>query len=195
VQWVIRPQSAEHPDYRGYAGMVAGGVLKTGDEVVVLPSGMTSRITKIETFDGPVEEAFPPMSVTVRLADDVDVSRGDMICRTRNAPTATQDLDAMVCWFHERPMAERVTYGIKHTTNSARCQVRDLQYRLDINTLSRDDSAGQLHMNDIGRVQLRVTAPLFVDEYRRNQTTGSFILIDESTHETVGAGMIIGTGD
>jgi len=195
VQYVIRPMSDRHHDYRGYAGQVAGGVFRPGDEVMVLPSGLTTTIASIDTFDGPLDEAFPPMSVTIRLADDLDVSRGDMICRTRNAPTATQDLDAMVCWFHERPMAERVTYGIKHTTNSARCQVRDLQYRLDINTLSRDDSAGQLHMNDIGRVQLRVTAPLFVDEYRRNQTTGSFILIDESTHETVGAGMIIGTGD
>jgi bifunctional enzyme CysN/CysC len=195
VQYVIRPMSDRHHDYRGYAGQVAGGVFRPGDEVMVLPSGLTTTIASIDTFDGPLDEAFPPMSVTIRLADDLDVSRGDMICRTRNAPTATQDLDAMVCWFHERPMAERVTYGIKHTTNSARCQVRDLQYRLDINTLSRDDSASQLHMNDIGRIQIRVTAPLFVDEYRRNQTTGSFILIDEATHETVGAGMIIGTGD
>ena len=195
VQYVIRPMSDRHHDYRGYAGQVAGGVFRPGDEVMVLPSGLTTTVASIDTFDGPIDEAFPPMSVTIRLADDLDVSRGDMICRTRNAPTATQDLDAMVCWFHERPMAERITYGIKHTTNSARCQVRDLQYRLDINTLSRDDAANQLHMNDIGRVQLRVTAPLFVDEYRRNQTTGSFILIDESTNETVGAGMIIGTGD
>jgi len=195
VQYVIRPMSDRHHDYRGYAGQIAGGVFRPGDEVMVLPSGLTTTIASIDTFDGPIDEAFPPMSVTIRLADDLDVSRGDMICRTRNAPSATQDLDAMVCWFHERPMAERVTYGIKHTTNSARCQVRDLQYRLDINTLSRDDAASQLHMNDIGRVQLRVTAPLFVDEYRRNQTTGSFILIDESTNETVGAGMIIGTGD
>ncbi|MFM7616423.1 MAG: sulfate adenylyltransferase subunit 1 [Actinomycetes bacterium] len=195
VQYVIRPMSDRHHDYRGYAGQVAGGVFRPGDEVMVLPSGLTTTIAAIDTFDGSIDEAFPPMSVTIRLADNLDVSRGDMICRTRNAPSATQDLDAMVCWFHERPMAERVTYGIKHTTNSARCQVRDLQYRLDINTLSRDDAATQLHMNDIGRVQLRVTAPLFVDEYRRNQTTGSFILIDESTNETVGAGMIIGTGD
>ena len=195
VQYVIRPMSDRHHDYRGYAGQIAGGVFRPGDEVMVLPSGLTTTIASIDTFDGPIDEAFPPMSVTIRLADDLDVSRGDMICRTRNAPSATQDLDAMVCWFHERPMAERVTYGIKHTTNSARCQVRDLQYRLDINTLSRDDAASQLHMNDIGRVQLRVTAPLFVDEYRRNQTTGSFILIDESTNETDGAGMIIGTGD
>ncbi|MFM7060104.1 MAG: sulfate adenylyltransferase subunit 1 [Actinomycetes bacterium] len=195
VQYVIRPMSDRHHDYRGYAGQIAGGVFRPGDEVMVLPSGLTTTIASIDTFDGPIDEAFPPMSVTMRLADDLDVSRGDMVCRTRNAPSATQDLDAMVCWFHERPMAERVTYGIKHTTNSARCQVRDLQYRLDINTLSRDDAASQLHMNDIGRVQLRVTAPLFVDEYRRNQTTGSFILIDESTNETVGAGMIIGTGD
>jgi bifunctional enzyme CysN/CysC len=195
VQYVIRPMSDKHHDYRGYGGQVAGGVFRPGDEVMVLPSGLTTTIASIDTFEGPIDEAFPPMSVTIRLADDLDVSRGDMICRSRNAPTATQDLDAMVCWFHERPMAERTTYGIKHTTNNARCQVRDLQYRLDVNTLSRDDAATQLHMNDIGRVQLRVTAPLFVDEYRRNQTTGSFILIDESTNETVGAGMIIGTGD
>jgi bifunctional enzyme CysN/CysC len=195
VQYVIRPMSNEHHDYRGYAGQVAGGVLRPGDEVMVLPSGLTTTVAAIDTFDGPVDEAFPPMSVTVRLADDLDVSRGDMICRPRNAPTTTQDLDAMVCWFHERPLSERTTYGIKHTTNTARCQVRDLQYRLDVNSLSRDDAATQLHMNDIGRVRLRCTAPLFVDEYRRNQTTGSFILIDEGTNETVGAGMIIGTGD
>jgi bifunctional enzyme CysN/CysC len=195
VQYVIRPMSNEHHDYRGYAGQVAGGVLRPGDEVMVLPSGLTTTVAAIDTFGGPVDEAFPPMSVTVRLADDLDVSRGDMICRPRNAPVATQDLDAMVCWFNERPLSERTTYGIKHTTNTARCQVRDLQYRLDVNSLSRDDAATQLHMNDIGRVRLRSTAPLFVDEYRRNQTTGSFILIDEGTNETVGAGMIIGTGD
>ncbi|MEY3360929.1 MAG: hypothetical protein RL531_648, partial [Actinomycetota bacterium] len=127
VQYVIRPMSDRHHDYRGYAGQVAGGVFRPGDEVMVLPSGLTTTVASIDTFDGPIDEAFPPMSVTIRLADDLDVSRGDMICRTRNAPTATQDLDAMVCWFHERPMAERITYGIKHTTNSARCQVRDLQ--------------------------------------------------------------------
>ena len=193
VQYVIRPMSNEHHDYRGYAGQVSGGTFRPGDEVMVLPSGMTTTIAGIDSFDGPISEAVPPMSVTIRLTDNLDVSRGDMICRPRNASVATQDVDAMVCWFTERPLSERTTYGIKHTTNNARCQVRDLAYRLDINTLSRDESATELNMNEIGRVQLRVTAPLFVDEYRRNRMTGSFILIDEGTNETVGAGMIIGT--
>lgn len=193
VQYVIRPMSNEHHDYRGYAGQVSGGTFRPGDEVMVLPSGMTTTIAGIDSFDGPVSEAVPPMSVTIRLTDNLDVSRGDMICRPRNASVATQDVDAMICWFTERPLSERTTYGIKHTTNNARCQVRDLAYRLNINTLSRDESATELNMNEIGRVQLRVTAPLFVDEYRRNRMTGSFILIDEGTNETVGAGMIIGT--
>jgi bifunctional enzyme CysN/CysC len=192
VQYVIRPRDDAHHDYRGYAGQVAGGVMKAGDEVVVLPSGFTSRIEAIETMDGPAGEAFSPMSVTVRLADDLDVSRGDMICRPHNRPRVTQDLDAMVCWMHERPLQAGGKYAIRHTTREARALVQDLQYRLDVNTLHRDESATTLGLNDIGRITLRTTQPLFVDEYRRNRSTGSFILIDEATNATVAAGMILG---
>jgi sulfate adenylyltransferase subunit 1 len=192
VQYVIRPQSTTVTDYRGYAGQVASGVLKPGDEVMVLPSGLTSTIAGIDTADGPVDEAFPPMSVTVRLADEIDISRGDLICRPHNAPAVAQDIEAMVCWMDETA-ALRVggKYAIKHTTRTARTVVRGLQYRLDVNTLHRDEDAGELKLNEIGRVRLRTTVPLLADEYRRNRTTGGFILIDESTNRTVGAGMII----
>ena len=191
VQYVIRPMSNEHHDYRGYAGTVAGGTLKPGDEVIVLPSGLTSTIEAIDTFDGPVEEAFPPMSVTVRLKDDIDISRGDMICRVHNQPTATQDIEAMVCWFADKPLTPGAKYAIKQTTRTARAVVRELRYRIDVNTLHREESVDALGLNDIGRVTLRTTSPLMVDEYRRNRTTGSFILIDEATNNTVGAGMIL----
>jgi bifunctional enzyme CysN/CysC len=192
VQYVIRPQSTTVTDYRGYAGQVASGVLKPGDEVMVLPSGLTSTIAGIDTADGPVDEAFPPMSVTVRLADEIDISRGDMICRPHNAPAVAQDIEAMVCWMDETaPLRVGGKYAIKHTTRTARTVVRGLQYRLDVNTLHRDEDAAQLTLNEIGRVRLRTTVPLLADEYRRNRTTGGFILIDESTNRTVAAGMII----
>jgi bifunctional enzyme CysN/CysC len=192
VQYVIRPQSTKYPDYRGYAGQVASGVLKPGDEVMVLPSGFTTRIAAIETADGPVAEAYPPMSVTVRLADDLDVSRGDLICRPHNAPRPAQDIDALICWMDEAaPLQPGRKYAMKHTTRTARAMVKDLQYRLDVNTLHRDESADALRLNEIGRVRLRTTVPLLTDEYRRNRTTGGFIVIDEGTNRTVGAGMII----
>jgi bifunctional enzyme CysN/CysC len=192
VQCVIRPQSNAVRDYRGYAGQVASGVLKPGDEVMVLPSGFTTTIASIDTADGPVPEAFPPMSVTVRLADELDVSRGDLICRPHNAPSVTQDIDAMICWLDgARPLAPGTKYTIKHTTRSARAVVRDLYYRLDVNTLHRDESAESLRLNEIGRVRLRTTVPLLADEYRRNRTTGGFIVIDEQTNRTVGAAMIV----
>ena len=195
VQYVIRPQaqtSHELHDYRGYAGQVAGGVFKPGDDVVVLPSGMATTIEAIDTSDGPVQEAFAPMSVTVRLQDYVEVSRGDMICRPHNQPRATQDIEAMICWLSQDfSLHVRGMYGIKHTTRNVRAQVRDLEYRIDVNTLHRDESAESLALNEIGRVKLRTTQPLFVDEYRRNRTTGSFLLIDESTGATVGSGMIL----
>jgi sulfate adenylyltransferase subunit 1 (EFTu-like GTPase family) len=194
VQWVIRPQSDEHHDYRGYAGTVAGGVLKKGDAIIVLPSGLTSSIAAIDTFDGPVDEAYPPMGVTVRLADDIDVSRGDMICRVNNRPVVGQDLDAMVCWMSDRPLSPRTMLGLKHTTRSVRAMVTGLQYRLDINTLHRDEEATGLGLNDIGRVTLRSTAPLLYDAYGRNRATGSFILVDEATNSTVGAGMLLTPG-
>jgi bifunctional enzyme CysN/CysC len=193
VQYVIRPQSAAHPDYRGYAGTVAGGVLKVGDEVLALPSGLTTRITAIETMDGGVEEAFPPMSVTVRLADDLDISRGDLLCRPHNAPHVTQDLDAMVCWMTDKPLQPRSKLVLKHTTRTARALVKQLRYRLDVNTLHRQEGVEQLGLNDIGRVVLRTTLPVFADEYRRNRATGGFILIDEATNATVAAGMIVGS--
>jgi bifunctional enzyme CysN/CysC len=192
VQYVIRPQSTTVTDYRGYAGQVASGVLKPGDDVLVLPSGLTSKIAAIDTADGPVDEAFPPMSVTVRLTDEIDISRGDMLCRPHNAPAVAQDVEAMICWMDETaPLRVGGKYTIKHTTRTARTVVRGLQYKLDVNTLHRDENAPELGLNEIGRVRLRTTVPLLADEYRRNRTTGGFILIDEATNRTVGAGMII----
>ncbi|MEY2419823.1 MAG: bifunctional enzyme CysN/CysC [Actinomycetota bacterium] len=191
VQYVIRPLNDEHHDYRGYAGQVAGGVLRPGDDVLVLPSGLTTRIAAIDSYEGPLEEAFAPMSVTIRLEDDIDISRGDMICRPGNHPEPSQDIEAMVCWFNEKPMQTGGKYAIKHTTKEARAVVKELRYRLDVNTLHRDEAATGLSLNEIGRVSLRTTSPFMVDEYRRNRTTGSFILIDEATNATVGAGMII----
>jgi sulfate adenylyltransferase subunit 1 len=193
VQWVIRPMSDEHHDYRGYAGQVASGIFRPGDEVVVLPTGFTTTIADIDQYGGPVPEAFPPMSVTIRLVDDLDISRGDMLARPHNTPTVTQDVDAMVCWFSERPLQEGGVYAIKHTTRTARARVQRLHYRLDVNSLHRDESHHALAMNDMGRVTLRTSAPLFVDEYRRNRVTGSFIVVDEGTFETVGGGMVLGS--
>lgn len=192
VQYVIRPKSDEFHDYRGYAGQVAGGVLKPGDEVVVLPSGMTSTIEAIDLHDQELSEAYPPMSVTVRLTDDVDVSRGDMIARVNNQPQPIQDIDAMVSWMSSTPLRPRQKLAIKHTTKTARTMVKEVQYRLDVNSLHRDKDAGELLLNEIGRVTLRTTQPLLVDDYEQNRTTGSFILIDEATGVTVGAGMIRG---
>jgi bifunctional enzyme CysN/CysC len=195
VQYVIRPQSDEHHDYRGYAGTVTGGVFKPGDEVMVLPSGFTSTVASIDSFDGPVPEAFGPMAVTMRLADDIDISRGDMICRPNNQPTSSQDLQAMVCWMSETfSLSPRIKLALKHTTRSSRVMVTDLQYRIDVNTLHREENPESLTLNEIGRVSLRSTQPLFFDEYRRNRNTGSFILIDEATNATVAAGIIVGSG-
>ena len=195
VQYVVRPQflgpeNAAFHDYRGYAGTVASGVLRPGDEVQVLPSGLTTTIAAIDGPRGAVEEAFAPMSVTVRLADDLDISRGDLICRSTNAPHVTQDLDALVSWMTDEPLRPRQRLAVKHTTRTVRAMVKDVQYRLDVNTLHRDQDAGQLGLNDIGRVRLRTTQPLFVDDYARNRVTGRFILIDEATNATVGAGML-----
>ncbi len=195
VQLVIRPMSNEHHDYRGYAGQVAGGIFRPGDEVIILPSGFTTTIAGIDAYGGPIEEAYAPMSVTIRLADNLDVSRGDMICRPHNQPSVSQDIEAMLCWFSpDRPLSPGGQYAIKHTTRNARCRVQDLHYRLDVNSLHRDEGATALTLNEMGRVALRTTVPLFADEYRRNRTTGSFILIDEGTNETVAAGMVIGAG-
>ncbi len=191
VQYVIRPRSDEYHDFRGYAGQVAGGVLRRGDEVIVLPSGWSSVVESIDTADGPIEEAFAPMSVLVRLAEDLDVSRGDMLCRPHNRPLVGQDLEAMVCWLDEKHLQPGGRYAIQHTTRSARAVIKELAYRLDINTLHRDEGATGLGLNQIGRLSLRTTVPLFYDEYRRNRATGSFILIDEATNATVAAGMLL----
>jgi sulfate adenylyltransferase large subunit len=197
VQYVIRPHQATDPelhDYRGYAGQIAGGVLKPGDEIMHLPSGLNTTIRRIDTARGPVPEAFPPMSVTLLLADDLDISRGDMFCRPHNKPAATQDIDAMVCWMSD---ARQLTSGgrliVKHTTRTVKAIVRDLQYRLDVNTLHRDESATELTLNEIGRVTLRLTQPIFCDPYQRNRQTGGLILIDEGSGGTVGAAMITET--
>jgi bifunctional enzyme CysN/CysC len=194
VQYVIRPQSDAYHDYRGYAGTVGSGVLRPGDEVQVLPSGLMTTIAAIDGPRGPVTEAFAPMSVTVRLTDDLDVSRGDLICRPDNAPKVVQDVDALVCWMSDEPLRPRQRITIKHTTRTVRAMVKDLKYRLDINTLHRDQQADHLGLNDIGRVLLRTTQPLFVDNYTRNRATGRFILIDEATNTTVGAGMLTTPG-
>jgi sulfate adenylyltransferase large subunit len=201
VQYVIRPRTDRHHDYRGYSGQLLGGVLRPGDQVVLLPGGLTTRVRAIDTFEGPVAEAFPPMSVTVVLEDDLDVSRGDMICRVRNQPTVGQDLDVMICWLagglggNGGPaLTPGSRWVLKHTTRTARAVVRDLRYRLDVNTLHRDESATALTLNEVGRATLRVTSPLMFDDYRRNRATGSLILIDEGTNATAGAAMILGRG-
>ena len=191
VQFVIRPYNDDYHDYRGYAGRVAGGVLKKGDNVTLLPSGFSSKIAKIDTFDGELEAAFPPQSVTILLEDDLDLSRGDMIVRENNQPEVTQDLEVMVCWFNERPLQQNAKYAILHTTQEARCVIKEIRYRLDINTLHGDLDCKEIQMNDIARITLRTTKPLFVDAYRKNRITGSVIFVDEGTNETVGAGMVI----
>ncbi|MBC23712.1 MAG: sulfate adenylyltransferase subunit CysN [Phycisphaerae bacterium] len=192
VQWIIRPHSEEHHDYRGYGGSVASGIFRPGDEIVALPSGFESRIKSIEQMDQKLDEAFPPMAVCLRLEDDIDISRGDMICRKNNQPHVGQDLEAMVCWMNQVPMTPRKKYILKHTTRECRCMIQETQYRLDINSMRREETEGNLELNEIGRVKLRTTHPLFYDEYRRCRQTGSFILIEESTYETVGVGMIVG---
>jgi bifunctional enzyme CysN/CysC len=198
VQYVIRPQkvsqSGDLHDYRGYAGTVAGGVFKAGDEVVVLPSGFTSRVAEIRGPGGvAIGEAFPPQAVTISLTDDIDVSRGDMICRPNNHPAVGQDVDALVCWFSERSsLVPGARYLVRHTTRSVPVSVELLEYRLDVNTLHRDEQADRLDLNEIGRVRLRAQAPLMFDPYRRNRATGSLILVDPATNNTVAAGMILG---
>lgn len=191
VQYVIRPQREEFHDYRAYAGRVAGGVFKPGDQVMVLPSGFVSKIKAIDSFNGPVEYAFPPMSVAIRLEDEIDISRGDMIVRENNQPASSQDLDIMVCWMNERPLQQNGKYIIRHTTREARCLVKEVLYKVDINNLHRIEDDKSLGLNDIGRIKLRTTVPFFYDSYKENRNTGSVIIIEEGTNNTVGAGMII----
>ncbi len=192
VQYVIRPQTREHQDHRSYAGTVASGVMRPGDEVVVLPAGKSTRITEIDGPTGPVEEAFPPMAVSVSLADDIDISRGDLIARPNNQPRISRDFDATVCWMADGSALEPGRdYVIKHTTRTTRAKVTALEYRLDVNTLHRDKTATALKLNELGRITLRTQVPLLLDEYTRNSNTGSFILIDPDTNGTVAAGMVL----
>ena len=192
VQWVIRPHSDEYHDFRGFAGRVAGGVFKAGDDVTVLPSGFTTKIKAIESMDGPQQEVFAPMSATITLEDEIDMSRGDMLVKANNQPVPTQDIDAMVCWFSSnKPLAGRGKYILRHTTKEVKAIVTEVCYKININTLRKIEDDLTLNLNDIGRIKVRTSAPLIADSYKSNRTTGSFVLIDELTNATVAAGMII----
>lgn len=191
VQYVIRPHSNEFHDYRGYAGRIAGGVFKPGDDVVILPSGFHSKIKSIDTLDGQVDEAFAPMSVSITLQDDIDVSRGNMIARPNNQPKSTQDIELMLCWLANEPLKARGKYILIHTTNQVRAIVKEIRYKVDINTLHRNQKDLTINMNDISRVNLRLAKPIFADAYTKNRVTGSVILVDESTNNTVAAGMLL----
>jgi bifunctional enzyme CysN/CysC len=193
VQWVIRPQSASARDYRAYAGQVAGGVIRPGDEVVVLPGGRRSRVAGIDTFDGPLGEAFAPMSVALRLEDDLDVSRGCTIVRAHNLPTVSNRFEALLCWMSERPLDTRRRYVVKHTARTVMLGSIDVRYRIHVETLHRDEVAAKLELNDLARVRMELSSPLVFDSYRRNRLTGSLIVIDEATNETVAAGVILDT--
>ncbi|MAE86056.1 MAG: sulfate adenylyltransferase subunit CysN [Flammeovirgaceae bacterium] len=191
VQTVIRPKSDKYHDYRGYAGRIAGGVFKPGDDITVLPSGFTSKIKSIDTYDGPIDEAFAPMSVTITLEDDVDVSRGDMLVRSNNQPEPKQDIEVMLCWLNQKGPMPRTKYTLRHTSADMKAMIKEVRYKLDINTLHRNEEEKDVKMNDICRVQLRTTKPVLADSYRKNRQTGSIILVDDATNETVAAGMII----
>ncbi len=191
VQRVIRPQSEQFHDFRGYAGQIEGGVFKPGDEVVALPSGFTTKIKTIETIDGKLSEAYSPMSVVMTLEDEIDISRGDMIAKPNNQPEVSQDVDLMVCWLHQSPIKLRGKYVVRHNTNEVRCIVKDIRYKVNINTLHRSENDKTVGLNDIGRILIRTTKPLLHDAYTKNRGTGSVILVDEFTNETVAAGMIL----
>jgi bifunctional enzyme CysN/CysC len=193
VQWVIRPQAGRAADYRAYAGQVAGGIIRPGDEVVVLPSGQRSTVAGIDSFDGPLSEAFAPMSVALRLADDIDVGRGSMFVRTQNQPTVASSFESLLCWMSEQPLDPQRRYLVKHTTRTAAVGALDVRYRIDVDTLHRDERAGTLELNDLGRVRMELGSPLLFDSYRRNRVTGSLIVIDLATNETVAAGVILDT--
>ena len=191
VQWVIRPMSDQHHDYRGYGGQIAGGVWSAGDEVVVLPRGARTQVEAVETLDGPVDAAIPPMAVTIRIADDLDVSRGDMLADPADPPTVARELQARVCWMSERPLEPRARLAVKQTTRSVRAVADELISRIDVHTLEDVPAPERLELNDIGVVHLRLAEPLCVDPYAENRATGAFVLIDEATNETVGAGMVL----
>lgn len=191
VQFVIRPQTLEHQDYRGYAGRVAGGIFRKGDEVTVLPSGFNSKIKSIDFNGSIIEEAFAPMSVSITLEDELDISRGDMICKPNNQPNQEQEIDLMLCWMNARSSTLNSKFVLRHTSAEVKAILKELQYKLDISTLQRQEGDSDLKMNDIARVKLRTSKPLFFDSYRKNRNTGSIILVDEATNETVAAGMIV----
>jgi small GTP-binding protein domain len=191
IQYVVRPMTDKYHDYRGYAGRIDGGIFHKGDQVMVLPSGLSSTIASIDLFEEKLEEAFPPMSVTLTLTDDLDISRGDMIVKADNPPQTSQDIEIMMCWMNERPLQLNAKYALKHTTRDARCVVTEVKYKVNVNTLERIENNKEVRMNDIAKVSLRTTKPLFFDSYRRNRKTGALILIDEGTNETVGVGMIV----
>lgn len=190
VQFVVRPQTNEHRDFRGYAGRIASGIFKPGDKVIALPSGRSSRIDKIFIGERSVEKAFPPLSVTMTLQDDIDLSRGDMLVRENNQPAPSQELDVRICWLSDSPLNTRSRYIVRHTTQEHKAMVKAVLYKIDINTLHRDEEDLAVGMNDIARVRIRTASPLLADPYRQNRTTGSFILIDETTNLTVAAGFI-----
>lgn len=191
VQYVIRPQSEQYHDYRAYAGRIDGGLFRVGDSVKIFPSGFESKIKSIDTLNEKLDAAFAPQSVAMTLDDDIDISRGDMIVKTNNLPETGQDISAMISWFNERPLQLRGKYALKHTTNDVKCMITDVLYKMDINSLERNFDDKTVKMNDIARIDLRTTKPIFYDSYRTNRNTGSFILVDEGTNETVGAGMIV----
>ena len=190
VQHVIRPISDEYHDFRGYAGRVDGGIFKTGDKVMILPGGFHSTIKSLGLQDKELAEAFPPMSVTMQLNDDIDISRGDMIVKEDNLPQVSQDITMMICWMNPRPLQINGKYALKHTTRNVRCVVKEVHYKVNVNTLSQITDDTEVKMNDIARITLRTTKPLLYDSYSRNRITGAVIFIDEGTNETVGVGMI-----
>jgi sulfate adenylyltransferase subunit 1 len=191
VQYVIRPMKDEYHDYRGYAGRIEGGIFHKGDRVKVLPSGLTSTIKSIDVFEGEIDEAFAPQSVTICLEDDIDISRGDLIIKDNGLPKSSQDIEMMICWFHEKAMVLGGKYSLKHTTNDLRCVIRDVKYKIDVNTLEHNDEDKKVGLNDIAKITIKTTKPLYYDSYRKNRKMGSVILIDEATNNTVAAGMII----
>ncbi|MFA8451270.1 MAG: sulfate adenylyltransferase subunit CysN [Bacteroidales bacterium] len=190
VQYVVRPHSDKYHDYRGYAGRIAGGIFHKGDDITVLPSGKTSKIKAIDTYDGEIEEAYAPQSVTIRLEDELDISRGDMIVKSDNLPQQSQDIEATVCWMNERPLQIRGKYILRQTTNELRCMVKEVDYKINVSTLEKTSNDGNIKLNDIAKVKIRTTTPLVFDPYDKNRQTGSIILVDEATNETVGVGMI-----
>ncbi len=191
VQYVIRPQSKDFPDYRGYGGRIASGKINVGDKVTVLPSGFSSVVRSIDLYKETYNRAFAPQSVTLTLEDDIDISRGDMLTNGGNGPNVGQDIDVMICWFNEKPLVPRGLYVLRHTTTEARCLIKDVNYKMNINTLEKEYKDKKVDMNDVARISIRTTKPLFYDSYNRNRTTGSLILIDEATNETVAIGMIV----